>query len=305
MADCTAGITASSTSVSAVPTVESSLVDAGRLAFRVAMRLLRHREDAEDVAQEACVRALERFPTLRDRARFRSWLVRVAWRLAIDRRRADSRRGRRDAHLVPVEGNCATAEHDLIARERALHLQAAIDRLPEKLREPLVLSGLNGHSVDEIAQRLALPPGTIKSRSFEARRRLKLALTGAGFVVLLAIGIRLAIVRTAVDPGSDRLSTAKPTFAASVSLPTAEAPRAPATVNRDDVIRLDVPNEPALGPPSIDQVRVPVVTCPTLSILHTALPVVSVPTIRVPVVEVPVVNGSATAAAPGFLEKQS
>src|SRR5262245_6210063 len=134
MADCTAGITAPMASAAAAPTVESSLADAGTLAFRVAMKLLRHREDAEDVAQEACVRALERFPTLRDRTRFQSWLVRVAWRLAIDRRRSDARRGFRDARVAPNGHTHTTVEQDLIAREQERHLQEAIDDLPDRLR---------------------------------------------------------------------------------------------------------------------------------------------------------------------------
>src|SRR5437762_6772653 len=71
---------------------EARLVESSTLAFRVAYGVLRHRQDAEDVAQEAFVKAYRSFRELRDRERFRAWLVRMTWRLAIDRQRNDRRR---------------------------------------------------------------------------------------------------------------------------------------------------------------------------------------------------------------------
>src|SRR5262245_19224156 len=68
---------------------EARLVESARLAFRVAFSVLRHRHDAEEVAQEAFVKAYRRFSQLRDRDRFRAWLVRMTWRLALDRQRHD------------------------------------------------------------------------------------------------------------------------------------------------------------------------------------------------------------------------
>src|SRR3954462_8577188 len=71
---------------------EARLVESSTLAFRVAYSVLRHREDAEDVAQEAFAKAYRNFRQLRDRDRFRAWLARMTWRLAIDRCRAARRR---------------------------------------------------------------------------------------------------------------------------------------------------------------------------------------------------------------------
>src|SRR5438874_4804101 len=75
---------------------EARLVESSTLAFRVAYGVLHHRQDAEDVAQEAFAKAYRSFRQLRDRDRFRAWLVRMTWRLAIDRRRADRRREARE-----------------------------------------------------------------------------------------------------------------------------------------------------------------------------------------------------------------
>src|SRR6266404_2424449 len=80
---------------------EARLVESSRLAFRVAFSVLRNREDAEDVAQEAFAKAYRSFRQLRNRDRFRAWLVRMTWRLAIDRQRADRWRAARDASEAP------------------------------------------------------------------------------------------------------------------------------------------------------------------------------------------------------------
>src|SRR5947208_9870481 len=81
---------------------ESRLLESSTLAFRVAYGVLRHRQDAEDVAQEAFVKAYRSFSQLRDRERFRAWLVRMTWRLALDRQRGDRRRLARDRSAAAV-----------------------------------------------------------------------------------------------------------------------------------------------------------------------------------------------------------
>ena len=149
---------------------EARLRDSGTLAFRVAYGVLRHREDAEDVAQEAFAKAFRNFGQLRDRDRFRAWLVRTAWRLAIDRRRGDKRRVAREETVAPEPE--ATTEQVASARERAMHLWDAIDGLPEKLRVVIVLSGIEGHDTREVGTLLGIPEGTVRSRLFMARKAL-------------------------------------------------------------------------------------------------------------------------------------
>lgn len=150
---------------------DDRLRDSGTLAFRVAYGVLRHREDAEDVAQEAFARAYQRFRSLRDREQFRSWLVRTTWRLAIDRWRAERRRAAREQTIEqPALGE--TNEDLALARERAAQLWRAIDSLPEKLRVVVILSAIEGHDVRGVARLLQLPDGTVKSRLFNARKSL-------------------------------------------------------------------------------------------------------------------------------------
>src|SRR5437773_1009973 len=127
---------------------EARLIESSTLAFRVAYSVLRQREDAEDVAQEAFVRAQRSFRQLRDRERFRAWLVRMTWRLAINHQRSDRRRAARetvlDAPLAPTTADMVAA------RERADQLWRAIDALPEKLRLVIVLAAIEGHDVREV-----------------------------------------------------------------------------------------------------------------------------------------------------------
>ena len=148
------------------------LRESSTLAFRVAFAVLRHREDAEDVAQEALTTAYTRFRQLRDRDRFRAWLVRMTWRLAMNRRRADSRRVSRENSQAEGSRDVGTG-NELVANERRRRLWDAIDSLPEKLRVVIVLAGIEGHDTREVGLLLRLPQGTVKSRLFLGRQRLK------------------------------------------------------------------------------------------------------------------------------------
>jgi RNA polymerase sigma-70 factor (ECF subfamily) len=153
---------------------EDRLADCGPLAYRVARGVLRNTADAEDVAQEALLRAYRRFDRLRDRNRFRAWLVRIAFRLALDRLRSGKRRERRDMLWSQPERQppVATAEELAASSEFQGHLEKALAELPEKLRLVLLLAAMEGHTIEEIAALVGIPVGTVKSRIFLARKQL-------------------------------------------------------------------------------------------------------------------------------------
>jgi len=162
------------TQVDARRAFEERLAECGPLAYRVALGVLRNRADAEDVAQEALLRAYKSFDRLRERDRFRGWLVRIAFRLALDRLRSARRREQRDqlwsqpAHLPPA----VSAEDIAASNQFQGHLERALDELPEKLRLVLLLSAMEGYTIDEIAEMVGVPVGTVKSRIFVARKKL-------------------------------------------------------------------------------------------------------------------------------------
>src|SRR5262249_5918495 len=114
---------------------EARLRDSSRLAFTIAFGVLRNREDAEEVAQDAFARAFRCFAQLRDRDRFRAWLTRMTWRLAIDRWRADRRRAARELATVADAPPAASAEELAASQERSAAVWRAIDALPERLRQ--------------------------------------------------------------------------------------------------------------------------------------------------------------------------
>jgi RNA polymerase sigma-70 factor (ECF subfamily) len=149
---------------------EDRLRESTALAFRVAYGVLRHRQDAEDVAQEAFAKAYRSFTQLRDRDRFKGWLVRMTWRLAIDRWRSDRRRTAREQHVEVSD--VPTTEDLALSRERSDQLWRAIDALPEKLRVVVVLGAIQGHDIRTMAGLLDLPEGTVKSRLYLARKGL-------------------------------------------------------------------------------------------------------------------------------------
>jgi RNA polymerase sigma-70 factor, ECF subfamily len=147
---------------------DALLVECSRLAFRVAYSVLRHPQDAEDVAQEAFAKAHAKFSQLRDRQRFRSWIVRMVWRMALDLRRSERRRSARE-----LQHGAFGPSTDLARDDRAETLWEAIDALPEKLRQAVVLASIEGHDLAEVSALLGIPVGTVKSRLFVARQRLK------------------------------------------------------------------------------------------------------------------------------------
>lgn len=149
---------------------EDRLRESSTLAFRIAYGVLRNRQDAEDVAQDAFAKAYRSFRQLRDRDRFRAWLARMTWRLAIDRWRSDRRRTAREQSVETAAA--PSSEDGALSSERSEQLWRAIDRLPEKLRVVVVLCAIEEHDIRAVAGLLALPEGTVKSRLYLARRGL-------------------------------------------------------------------------------------------------------------------------------------
>jgi RNA polymerase sigma-70 factor (ECF subfamily) len=151
---------------------EARLADSSAMAIRVAFSVLRNQADAEDVAQVAFAKAYRMFHQLRDRERFRAWLVRMTWRMALDHLRSGRRRMVRDMAAVSF-ALTPTVEDDAIHDERRAQLWRAVDALPQGLRLVIVLSAMEGHSVKDVAALMGLPEGTVKSRLFKARRLLQ------------------------------------------------------------------------------------------------------------------------------------
>ena len=159
-----------------------------RAVFRTAMAALQRREDAEDVTQDAFVLAWRKVAGFRGDSSFKTWLLTIVWRQALDNRRSrtrwwqrtsagrfdngradDSGRDPKDA----IEGLAsldADPERVTEARHRVKQVRALIEGLSPKLRDTLLLAASGEYGYDEIASMLGIPLGTVKWRVAEARR---------------------------------------------------------------------------------------------------------------------------------------
>jgi len=142
--------------------------------FGVALRMLGSRAEAEEIAQEVFLRAYRAIGEFRGEARLGTWLYGIASRLCLNRLASPDRRlARGDEALADV---AAPTPDAAIAAERAeldAALRAAIAGLPEDRRLVLVLRDVEGLSYEEIAETLAIDPGTVRSRLHRARLQLK------------------------------------------------------------------------------------------------------------------------------------
>ena len=154
--------------------------------YRAALAALRVREDAEEVAQDAFVRAWGALGRFRGDSSFRTWILRIAWNRAISRRRGISGWLRRSSSIddvgEPAAGVGAQPDGGLHSAEMYGHAVRAVHALTPKLRDALLLAQSGEYHYDEIARMLAVPVGTVKWRVSEARKKVRERLAGLGYV---------------------------------------------------------------------------------------------------------------------------
>jgi RNA polymerase sigma-70 factor (ECF subfamily) len=146
-----------------------------RRAFSIAYRLLQQREDAEDVVQDAFIRALEHMHTLERGRPFRPWFHRIVVNHALNFRRS---RSIRTTEAIPVDTRALGALPDRDAERAALRdrLTIALEQLPEKQRTIVQLADLEEFTSGEIAAIMDMPDGTVRWHLHQARRTLRQAL---------------------------------------------------------------------------------------------------------------------------------
>jgi RNA polymerase sigma-70 factor, ECF subfamily len=144
-----------------------------RSAYAVAYRLLGHREDAEDVVQEAFLAALANIRTFDTSRRFGPWLHRIVVTRGLNFRKARSRRA---TEVLEDAGVASSAPGPVADAERAglqATVAAALGRLPERQRLVVQLFELDGFSGAEIGTMLGISPGTVRWYLHEARQALR------------------------------------------------------------------------------------------------------------------------------------
>jgi RNA polymerase sigma-70 factor (ECF subfamily) len=151
-------------------------------AYRAAFAALRSPQDAEEVTQDAFVRAWSKLERFRGDASFRTWLLAIVWNCAMTKRRSLNRWWRRHTALDDAGALAGGGGPDVPNRELLQRATEEIGRLPRKLRDALLLAQSGEYDYATIATMLGIPIGTLKWRVSEARRRVRVRLTALGYV---------------------------------------------------------------------------------------------------------------------------
>ena len=158
--------------------------DYGARIYGLALRCGLDAREAEDGVQEVFLKVQRRISTFRGEAALSTWLYQVALNTLRDHRRKMSRQSRPHSFGTFLEtpadpgfeADWGAPDEDASANERSVLVRAALDRLPAKFREVLVLRELEGFSYRDIARVTGLAQGTVESRIYRARERLAVEL---------------------------------------------------------------------------------------------------------------------------------
>ncbi|MBZ0135861.1 MAG: sigma-70 family RNA polymerase sigma factor [Planctomycetes bacterium] len=146
------------------------------------LRQVRDEHKAMDITQEAFIHAFRAIDTYEDRARFSTWMYRIAMNLITSHyrhERAQKRGGSKHETSLNIEGmpepgaDQRTPDDQVAADDVGAIVRAAIDELDDEYRDVVVMRDLQGLSYEEIAETLDIAPGTVRSRLHRGREKLK------------------------------------------------------------------------------------------------------------------------------------
>ncbi len=145
--------------------------------YNTLVHITGHADEAYDVVQDAFVQAYLKLSSFERQAAFYTWLYRIAFNVAISRKRrrrvTQSLDHQRQESGWEPTSNHSEPMHELEAQETVAQVRAAINRLSEEFRAVLVLREINGYCYETISEMLDLPIGTVRSRLHRARLELR------------------------------------------------------------------------------------------------------------------------------------
>jgi len=162
------------------PSFEEAILPHLDAAHNLARWLARNRQDAEDIVQEACLRAFRFFPGFRG-GDARAWLLRIVRNTCytwLQSRRPMQDAAEFDENVFPPDARALNPEEAVLQSDRGIQVRKALEKLAPKYREVLVLRELEGMSYKEIAEITGMPVGTVMSSLSRAREGLREILTG-------------------------------------------------------------------------------------------------------------------------------
>ena len=161
------------------PTVETLVANHTLMVFRIAYSILRNHHDAEDATQECFLRVLKQQNRLHEVRNTKTWLARIAWTTALDKKQASremislNNEPSGFDELEKLSDFAPGSEEQLAETQKRQLLQRLIACLPEDLRYPLELSTVQELNSTEIAEILKIPESSVRTRLFRARQQLK------------------------------------------------------------------------------------------------------------------------------------
>ena len=157
--------------------LELAVREHARLVYRVAYSVLRNHHDAEDATQETFLRAVRYRRKLEGVREAKTWLARIAWRVAVERAKKRLEVSLSDeqnsAAAEQLRSQLKSAEDFTLGNEMAELLATMIASLPEALRDVLRLSTVDDLTPREVAEVLGTSEASVRSRLFRARQILK------------------------------------------------------------------------------------------------------------------------------------
>jgi RNA polymerase sigma-70 factor, ECF subfamily len=155
------------------PDLTALVRDYSGLLYRVALSVLRNAAEAEDVVQDTFVRVLQQQAKLGAVVELRPWLVRIAWNVALDRRRRVRPEQMDEGFAAGLVSRELAADEVVAEARRMRRVLSAIERLPGREREALLLSAMEELSTAEIGAVLGRSESSVRALLFRARRRLR------------------------------------------------------------------------------------------------------------------------------------
>jgi RNA polymerase sigma factor (sigma-70 family) len=218
---------------------ESVVLRHGPMVLRVCREILASPHDAEDAFQATFLVLVRNAETIRDRDSLSRWLYGVAFRISV---RAKTRARQRQAQeRQGVEMAEAGPGYDAVRSELQPILHTELSRLPAKIREPIILCYLEGHSQEEAARQLRCPLGTLKGRLSKGRELLRSRLSRRGVAVSAILFLMALLEKESSAAISDELLDS--TVKAGMKLAAGKTAAAAATARVNRLMQSD-----AVGP---------------------------------------------------------
>lgn len=155
--------------------------------FATVLNVVKDRELAEDITQEAYMKGFDKLDTLKNREQFYPWLKRIALNLALNhferaKRVMDVENEEDETSFFERIPDGESPEELIVKEELKRYVRRYVDALPDKLRVVVVLREIEDMSYEEIAEMMNIPIGTVRSRLFNARQMIKDRLINQGLV---------------------------------------------------------------------------------------------------------------------------